>query len=168
MASIVWSPDGALPLPNKTIDIQVNDSVSALYTPTTTDIISNVTATWNASTSLILTPSFTGTTATVTITGTQGIDVFNQYSAKYIDRGQSDNTQTPVIVTDLTLVPDFKEIYQINVDPRTSINLSFNIVVYIENNLVPVTSYTQTYNFDVFQTYTNVKTWTDDYFTNRY
>jgi len=167
MPSLSWTPNG-VPLLKKTIDLNINDSVSANYTTLGTDIISNVTCTWNNTTSLILTPSFTTNTATVTITGLQDISVFDQYSVQYIDKNFSDLSQTPVVQSNLALVPNAKEIYKINVDPRLSINLSFDVNVFITNLGVPLTTYTNTFNFDMFQTYTNVKTWTDDYFANKY
>ena len=166
---LVWTPTS--PLTNESVDTAVNKSLTAVYTPVTTEVVSGISVVWDTvdlSTWLTFTPSFTSTSASVGITGTILIDLFNQYSVTYVDKGQSNTSQTPVTTT-IDLVPDFKEVYTITVDPRTTISVSFTVTVSIADiNGAPLPDIINVFTFDVQQTYTNIKTWTDTYFSTRY
>ena len=165
---LVWAPTS--PLTNESVDTAVNKSLTAVYTPVTTEIVTGVSVVWDAvdlSNWLTFTPSFTDTSASVGIAGTILIDLFDQYSVTYVDKGQSDTTQTPVTTT-IDLVPDAKEVYNIHVDPRTTITASFTVTVSITKGGVPQPDIINVFTFDVRQTHTNIKTWTDTYFSTRY
>lgn len=118
----------------------------------------------------------------LTITGNIPLDVFNLYSIKYVNRGSSDKLMTP-ITSEISDVPDNKEVFRINVDPRSFIKFDFTVSVtteidnndptdplYIEGdpaNIVEET-FTQDYSLCFIQTYDMIRDWTQDYFTNRY
>jgi len=175
MATFVWTPAGPNPasLGSVAVGSPVNFNISGLYTPDTTDIITACSAVWvpyggfDLGLNLTLTPSFTDTTCAVAITGTAPIDYFDQYSATYVDQGESNTTQTPV-VSILSAVPDFKEVYSIAIDGRTSIVLSCTVTTTVTDGGVFVADYIETFDFTVTQTYDMIKTWTDTYFSTRY
>lgn len=118
----------------------------------------------------------------LTITGVIPLDVFNLYSIKYVNRGSSDKLMIP-ITSDISDVPDNKDVFRINVDPRTFIKFDFTVSVtteidnndpadplYVEGdpaNIVEET-FTQDYSLCFLQTYDMIRDWTQNYFTNRY
>lgn len=151
-----------------TSPVDTNFSFTINLTLLATETVDNIQVTINNN---YFNYSVSGTT--INITGNVPIDVFDQYSFKYVDKGSSDKSQTPV-VCNIQSVPDHKDLYEINVDSRTKIDVPITIIVKIKNTPSDgvsdptIASYTQNYIVQITQTYTMIKNWTDNYFKHRY
>lgn len=64
---------------------------------------------------------------TFNIIGKAPLDLYN-HLVTYVDKGKSDLNSTPVVTT-IGNVPDFKDVYKVDVDPRTQISLKFDFTL---------------------------------------
>lgn len=101
--------------------------------------------------------------ASVTIIGKVPLDVFDQYSVEHVEQGFSDKNQ-PTIVDDVGNVPDKREVYKINVDPRVSTSTFVKIDVTVSDG----STASKVYEIRHRQTYDKIKNWTVNYFGSRY
>lgn len=101
--------------------------------------------------------------ATVTIIGKVPHDVFDQYSVEHIEQGFSDKNQ-PTIVDEVDDVPDKREVYKINVDPRHSKSTFVKIDVVVSDGSIA----SNLYEIRHRQTYDKIRDWTTNYFGSRY
>lgn len=101
--------------------------------------------------------------ASVTIIGKVPLEVFDQYSVEHIEQGFSDKNQ-PTVVDALDDVPDKREVYKINVDPRQSTSTFVKIDVTDSDD----STASKVYEIRHRQTYDKIKNWTVNYFENRY
>jgi hypothetical protein len=108
------------------------------------------------------------TIADGTISGAYSAGIFNQTEVHYVDKGESDKTQTPVVVLgSLDDVPSFKEVFTVKPDPRESIDVTYTVTVTADEEGSVVTE-VDTFTHTILQDYTPIKDWVTDYFANRY
>jgi len=114
--------------------------------------------------------------SSVTLTGNVPLSVFNQYQLTYVDKGESDKTQTPV-VCGIDSMPDHKELYKIQQDTRVSIYIPITINLTVEKRtigLTPEEDIVETsqiiieYTLEVLNNLSYIGNWTKNYFQNRY
>jgi hypothetical protein len=96
--------------------------------------------------------------------GEYTIALFPGGIAKYVDKGESDKTQEPVVVSDFTLIPDGKELFQVIPDSNEEVTVTYTVTATTDLGSSESFSYTK----QVRQTYTEVKDFVSDYFENRY
>lgn len=150
---------------NKTIHVEYTDDPTLL--PSDDTIIKQVNVFSDCS-YLNFIKQISNKNCIIHVSGTVPIDVFNQYSVKYIDKGKSDKIQTPVI-SELISVPNNKDIFKISVDSRNKITfyIDVNVTTFsIKNNTENY--FNKRYNVEITQTYDMIKSWLDDYIKNRY
>lgn len=104
----------------------------------------------------------------VVFSGNAGLDIFDNYKIKYVDKGSSDKIMTP-IVSNIKDVPDNKDIFQLMVDSRTSIDVDISINVEIIDNETEESSI-ETIILKIIFTNSSekIRIWLRDYFDNRY
>lgn len=134
------------------------------FTPdltTPTDALESVTITTTGQDQSVI---LTNGTNSASVTGQYTLALFPSTEIKYVDKGKSDKTQTPVVVNGTESVPDFKEIISVKPDPTQKISISYTVTA----KSVDGSSESKTYTHDVIQTYNNLKDWLLDYFENKY
>ena len=138
--AITITPDVATGLtditrPNFTMNQTVTASGDA------DDDITNVTATVQGThPNLVITP---GTTS-VSITGTLDDPFIDEFT--YIDKGQSDKTQTPITVQRVVNMPSDKVMYNLNQDATTYATETFTITVTHDGSTTDFTIELKIYN----------------------
>lgn len=167
--AITWTPDDEY-LGVTNVEIDILYTIDITFTPAVEEIgltfISDVSCTLDypeLSDYVFVNCSFSDLSGSIAITGNVPLDVFDRYSVEYIDHGESDKTQETVI-SEVVNVPDNKEVYVINVDPRQTIDVFLTVTVSLSNS----TSETKSYHFMSRQTYDRIRDWTKNYFENRY
>ena len=160
--AITITPDVATGLtyitrPNFTMNQTVTASGDA------DDDITNVTATVQGThPNLVITP---GTTS-VSITGTLDDPFIDEFT--YIDKGQSDKTQTPVTVQRVVNMPADKLMYNLNQDTTEYTSRFFTITVNWEEgpvgNLVAQTPATFTLELKIYNEWEGIRAFISNYY----
>lgn len=108
--------------------------------------------------------------------GNAPLDIFDRYMFKYIDKGSSDKLMTPII-SKMTNVPNNKDVFELQVDSRSTIEVPIKIDVKIKTTtnpippLLPVITYV---NYKIItkiifgNSPDKIRVWLKDYFENRY
>ena len=108
--------------------------------------------------------------------GNAPLDIFDKYMFKYVDKGSSDKLMSPVI-SKMADTPDNKDVFELQVDSRSTIEVLIKIDVKIKNTtkpippLLPVITYI---NYEVItkiifgNSPDKIRVWLKDYFENRY
>jgi len=98
------------------------------------------------------------------VVGEYSNDLFPGLVIKYVDKGESDLTQTPVEVTSIDDVPDKKEV--LSVTPSSVVELLVTYTVTATDDLGETE--TATYTYTVEHDHDPYKNFINDYFENRY
>lgn len=99
-------------------------------------------------------------TSSCSITGNYTLDLFNNMTISYVDKGFSDKSQTPIIVNKTTLVPENKDVFSAITDPVKTKIITYNVIA--TTNLGA--SESATYTYTVGQTYDAIRDWIQSYF----
>jgi len=161
VSTMTWSDSGNL-LGSHFVETPFSYVITPTWTPSITDTstISNVTISVSALNSAF---TLTQTSTDCSISGPVSITVFDRYSVLYVDKGNSDRTQTPITST-LTNLPDAKEVIRINIDTRRSITVDVTATAIMSDGA----TYSTVNTLEIKQTYDMINTFTKDYFANRY
>ena len=156
-----FSPEN---ISHKEIYNSLNIVFSVSFTPdltTPTDNLESVTITTTGQDQNII---LTNGVNSASVTGQYTLALFPNTEIQYVDKGQSDKTQTPTVVNGTESVPNFKEIISVKPDPTQKISVSYTITA----KSVEGSTETKTYTHDVIQTYNNLRNWLLEYFENKY
>lgn len=148
----------------KEIYSPLNMVFKVIFTPdisTPFDRLKSVTITTTGTdTNVILTNGV----SSASVTGQYTLALFPNTKVKYVDKGKSDKTQTPIVVNGTEGVPEFKEIISVKPDPIQKISVSYTVIATsLEGSME-----SKTYTHDVIQTYDKLRDWLLDYLENKY
>ena len=115
------------------------------------------------------TVTLTGGVDSCGVSGVYGNDLFPGLGIRYVDKGQSDLTQTPTEVTVFDDVPDQKEVLSVTPSSVASLVVTYTVTVTAtvdadDSVVVEVATYT----YEVEHDFTPYKTFIENYFANRY
>jgi hypothetical protein len=98
------------------------------------------------------------------VTGEYSNDLFPGLVIRYVDKGESDLTQTPVEVTSIDDVPDKKEVLSVTPSSVTELLVTYTVTAEDITGDVETATYTYTVEHD----HDPYKNFINDYFANRY
>ncbi len=108
--------------------------------------------------------------------GNAPLDIFDRYMFKYVDKGSSDKLMVPII-SKMVDVPDNKDVFELQVDSRSTIEIPIKINVKIKSTTIPIPPLLPVITYINYEINTKIifgnspdkiRVWLKDYFENRY
>lgn len=99
--------------------------------------------------------------------GTVDLESFSDITVTHVSKGSSDLLEVPITET-LSIVPDNREIYDINITELPDITVSVTATISYSTLLGGPQVIAANYNFDARFDYSSTKTWIQNYLANRY
>lgn len=104
--------------------------------------------------------------------GNASLDIFDKYLFKYVDKGSSDKKMTPII-SKMADVPNNKDVFELKVDSRSTIEIPIEInlkikILNVETEIEEFSNEKIITKIIFVNSPDKIRVWLKDYFENRY
>jgi len=104
--------------------------------------------------------------------GNASLDIFDKYLFKYVDKGSSDKKMTPII-SKMADVPNNKDVFELKVDGRSTIEIPIEInlkikILNVETEIEEFSNEKIITKIIFGNSPDKIRVWLKDYFENRY